>query len=615
MSLSNLIDRESMEKLEALNNKKVLEYAEDAIKLCKPASVKVITDSKEDIAYVRELAIKNGEEHKLAMKGHTYHFDGIKDQGRDKLNTRYLVSEDVNWGLNVNTIDKKTGVAEVRSFLDGNMKGKEMLIAFFSLGPTNSAFSLRAMQITDSAYVVHSETILYRSGYEEFKRLKGSDSFFFFIHSAGELENGVTKNIDRRRMYMDLEENIVYSVNNQYAGNSVGLKKLSFRLAIQKANSEDWLAEHMFIMGVHGKPERVTYFAGAFPSACGKTSTAMLPGQTIVGDDIAYIRKTNGEVRAVNVENGIFGIIQDVNPKDDPLIYEALTKPREVIFSNVLVNEGRPYWLGMGMEPPEEGINYAGQWKKGMKDSDGKEVNYAHKNARYTIRINELANADDKLQDPDGVQIKAIVYGGRDSDTTVPVAESLTWSHGVMMGATVESETTAATIGKEGVRQHDPMANRDFISIPLGKYIGNHIKFVENLKEEPTIYATNYFIKDENGKYLNDKLDKKVWILWAEGRVNGEFGAIETPVGRIPKYEDLKDLFIKHLDKVYTKEDYVKQFSIRAKKYLEKMDRMLMFYRTVEVPGELVSEIEAQVKRLEDAREKFGDVILPDKFA
>ncbi len=614
MSLSKLLDKESLEKLQALNNKKVLEYVEDSIKLCKPASVKVITDSKEDIAYVRELAIKNGEEHKLAMEGHTYHFDGIKDQGRDKLNTKYLVSEDVDWGLNVNTIDKKTGVAEVRSFLDGNMKGKEMLIAFFSLGPTNSPFSLRAMQITDSAYVVHSETILYRSGYEEFKRLKGSDDFFFFIHSAGELENGVTKNVDKRRMYMDLEENIVYSVNNQYAGNSVGLKKLSFRLAIQKANNEDWLAEHMFIMGAHGKPGRVTYFAGAFPSACGKTSTAMLPGQTIVGDDIAYIKKINGEVRAVNVENGIFGIIQDVNPKDDPLIYEALTTPREVIFSNVLVSDGNPYWLGMGMEPPEEGINYAGKWKKGMKDSEGKEIKHAHKNARYTIRINELANADDKLQDPNGVEIKAIVYGGRDSDTTVPVAESLTWSHGVMMGATVESETTAATIGKEGVRQHDPMANRDFISVPLGKYLGNHLKFVEDLKEEPTIYATNYFIKGEDGKYLNDKLDKKVWILWAEGRVNGEFDAIETPIGKIPKYEDLKDLFVKHLDKGYTKEDYVKQFSIRAKKYLEKMDRMLKFYRSVDVPAELVSEIEAQVKRLEAAREKFGDVISPDKF-
>lgn len=197
--------------------------------------------------------------------------------------------------------------------------------------------------------------------------MQGSSDFFYFLHSAGELNEGKTVNIDKRRIYIDLTENRVYTVNNQYAGNSVGLKKLAFRLAIQKANREDWLAEHMFLMGVHGKPGRVTYFAGAFPSACGKTSTAMLPGQTIVGDDIAYLRNINGRLKAVNVEKGIFGIIQDVNPSDDPLIYEALTTPREVIFSNVLVHDGKPYWLGMGQEVPDSGINYSGEWYKGKK--------------------------------------------------------------------------------------------------------------------------------------------------------------------------------------------------------------------------------------------------------
>ena len=378
------------------------------------------------------------------------------------------------------------------------MEGKEVLVAFFCLGPTNSPFSMRAMQITDSAYVVHSETILYRPGYEEFKRLQGSDDFFYFLHSAGELEDGKTVNIDKRRIFIDLVENRVYTVNNQYAGNSVGLKKLAFRLAIQKANREDWLAEHMFLMGVHGKPGRVTYFAGAFPSACGKTSTAMLPGQTIVGDDIAYLRNINGKLKAVNVEKGIFGIIQDVNPYDDPLIYDALTT-REVIFSNVLVNDGKPYWLGMGQEAPESGINFSGEWYKGKKDEKGKEINYAHKNARYTIALKELGNADENLDNPDGVHVQAIVYGGRDSDTTVPIAESLDWEHGVFVGATVESETTAATLGAEGVRHHDPMANLDFIVLHLGKYIENHLKFGKSLDQAPTVYATNYFLKDENG--------------------------------------------------------------------------------------------------------------------
>lgn len=608
------MDNISRAKLEALNNPKVMEYVEEAIKLCRPAKVTVITDSEEDNNYIRELALKNKEETPLNLEGHTVHFDSPLDQARDKANTKYLLSKEVDWGLNINYILKDEGLPEIRSFLDGIMEGKEMLISFFCLGPTNSPFSLPAMQITDSAYVTHSEKILYRSGYEEFKRLEGSDDFFYFLHSAGRLVNNVTADIDKRRIYIDLEENRVYTVNNQYAGNSVGLKKLAFRLAIQKAQREGWLAEHMFLMGVKGKPGRTTYFTGAFPSACGKTSTAMLPGQSIVGDDIAYLRKIDGQIRAVNVEKGIFGIIQDVNPTDDPLIYEALTTPREVIFSNVLVNEGTPYWLGMGQEPPAKGINFSGEWYKGKKDEKGNEIPFASKNARYTIAISELDNADPNLNEPQGVPVKAIVYGGRDSYTTVPVAESLTWEHGVFLGATVESETTAATIGKEGVRTHDPMANKDFISVPLATYLENHIKFASGLKEVPTIFATNYFLKNHEGKYLNGKLDKLIWILWAEGRVNGDYEALETPIGRIPKYADLKALFKEHLDYDYTEKEYNEQFSIRIAKYLEKMDRMTKAFSHIKLPEAFAAEMEAQIKRLEEAKATYGDIATPDKF-
>ncbi len=609
-----LINEESRKKLEQLGNKKVMDYLNEAIELCKPAKVSVITDAEEDIAYIRELALKNGEEAKLEMKGHTIHFDGIYDQGRDKINTRYLVSEKVDWGMEVNSMLQAEGVAEVTDIMKGIMEGREMLVSFFCLGPTNSSFSIRAMQITDSAYVTHSEEILYRTGFEEFKRLKGSDDFLFFLHSAGKLEDGKTVNVDKRRIFIDLVDNRVYTVNNQYAGNSVGLKKLAFRLAIQKANNQDWLAEHMFLMGVHGKPGRITYFAGAFPSACGKTSTAMIPGQTIVGDDIAYLRNINGKMQGVNVEKGIFGIIQDVNPGDDPLIYEALTTPREIIFSNVLINNKKPYWLGMGMEAPDEGENFSGHWYKGKKDREGKEIIYAHKNARYTIAINELKNADEKINDPAGVKVQAIVYGGRDSDTTVPIAESLNWSHGVFVGATVESETTAATIGKEGVRHHDPMANLDFVSVPLGKYVENHLDFGVKLSKAPTIYATNYFLKDRNGKYMNSKLDKKIWILWADGRVNGEYDALKTPVGMIPKYEDLKALFKKYLNREYSMEEYIDQFSIRTDKYLEKMERMEKIFSRLQMPEAFTREMKMQIDRLKDASKIFGSLISPLKF-
>ncbi len=604
-----------LQKLEELNNQHVIKVVEEAIQLCKPTKVTVITDSKEDINYVRELSLINGEERKLKMEGHTIHFDGYYDQGIDKANTRYLLSKDVDWGIKVNSIEKDKGLKEIYSFLDGSMAGKEMLIRFFSLGPANSIFSLKALQITDSAYVAHSEDLLYRQGYEEFKKLNGSSDFFFFLHSAGRLENKVSVDIDKRRIYIDLEENKVYSVNNQYAGNSLGLKKLAFRLAIKKANEEGWLAEHMFIMGVHGPGSRVTYFTGAYPSACGKTSTAMIPGQTVVGDDIAYLKKINGVIRAVNMESGIFGIIHSVNSENDPVIYQALTTPGEVIFSNVLIDNGVPYWGGMKKDIPNKGINFSGEWFEGKKDKQGKEIPCSHKNARYTLKLNELKNIDSKANDPGGVPVKAIFYGGRDSDTTIPIVESLTWAHGVFLGATVESETTAATLGARGVRKYNPMANLDFISVPLGTYIENHLKFTKDLKVIPKIYATNYFLKDETGKYLNGKMDKRVWLLWAEGRVYDEYEAIETPVGLIPKYEDLKKLFIRELNKDYTRIEYIQQFSLRVTKYLEKTERMSKIFENIQVPAAFSEELKAQTERLKLAKTKYGeDIISPFKF-
>jgi phosphoenolpyruvate carboxykinase (GTP) len=325
-----------------------------------------------------------------------------------------------------------------------------------------------------------------------------------------------------------------------------------------------------------------------------------------------------GYARAVNIESGVFGIIRDVNPKDDPLIYEALTTPRELIFSNVLSSNGRPYWLGMGVEEneyPTTGINHSGKWWKGKKDGEGNEISLAHPNARYTIRLKELENVDPHLDDPEGIVINGIFYGGRDSDTNVPVIESLNWEHGVYMGATIESETTSATLGKRGIRKHNPMAMMDFMVVPLGLYIKNHIKFGKKLKRVPRIFATNYFLKHE-GEYANDIMDKLVWVIWAEGRVNEEYKAIRTPVGYIPYYNDLKQLFKILLKKEYDKEDYIVQFSIRLDKYLEKIIRMEEIYRKeTETPKEFLQTHNQIKKELTKLKEKTRESILhPDYF-
>jgi len=613
------ISKEDQAKLDSLKNPKVMRVVDEAITLMKPEKVMVFDDSPEDIARVRQLALDHREEMKLATQGHTIHYDSYFDQARDKQRTATLLPAGQKLSRGLNVVERESGLKEILEIMDGVMQGKTMIVRFFCLGPTNSRFSIRALQITDSFYVAHSEDILYRQGYEEFKRLQDKDDFFYFWHSAGELdENNTSVNIDKRRIYIDPQEERVLSVNNQYAGNSLACKKLALRLAINRANHQGWLTEHMFISAFYPlEGGRKTYFSGAYPSACGKTSTAMLPGSTIVGDDIAYLREGgDGEMRGVNIERGIFGIIRDVNAKDDPLIYKALTEPKELIFSNILTTEdGKVYWLGMGddVKVPEKGRNHYGDWVKGMKDESGKEIPLAHPNARFTLRINELENVDENLENPEGVSISGIFYGGRDSDTTVPVAESLNWEHGVFIGATVESETTSATLGAVGQRKSSPMANMDFMIIPLSLYIKNHIEFGRKLKKQPKVYAMNYFLKGEDGAYLNEKTDKKVWVLWAEGRVHGEFEAIRTPIGNIPKYEDLKALFEGAFEgRTYTKDDYEVQFCIRVKRYLDKLDRMEAIFREEEgMPDEFWQVLNEQRAELESFREKYGETVSP----
>jgi len=611
--LKGQLDADNLGRLEALGNERLLRFIADAVALCQPASVKVCTDDPADIVYVRRRAIENGEEIPLATEGHTVHFDGFYDQGRDKEVTRYLLPKGAHLGPNLNCTDRRAGLSEVRGYLEGSMEGREMFVRFFCLGPTKSPFSLSCVQITDSAYVAHSEDLLYRPGYEQFKRVRG-DGFFRFLHSAGRLVGRVSADVDKKRIYIDIAEDTVYSVNTQYGGNSMGLKKLALRLAIRKADREGWLAEHMFVMGVHGPGGRVTYFAGAFPSACGKTSTAMLPGETIVGDDIAYLRVLGGEARCVNVEAGIFGIIQDVKEADDPVICKVLTAPGEVIFSNVLVHDGRPYWLGMGRPLPTEGENFSGAWHVGKIDKQGSEIPPAHKNARYTISLRALANLDPKFDDPRGVPVGGILYGGRDSDTSVPVQQSFDWVHGVItMGASLESETTSATLGAEGVRSFNLMSNLDFLAIPLGTYIHNNLNFARGLKAPPPIFAVNYFLRGKDGRYLTGMRDKAVWMKWMERRVHGDLEAIRGPTGLLPRFEDLERLFREVLGKPYSREAYVEQFTIRVPENLAKLDRIEKIYRydVSETPSVVLEMLLAQRERLEALRKAKGDYVAP----
>ncbi len=622
--LMGLMDEKSYSKLTALKNDKVMEFLGTFAEHCAPASMYVCDDSKEDNLYVRKQALEKGEEFPMANSEQTIHWDGYGDQARDKKNTKFMVyKENLDRMKSLNSVEYEEGLAEIMGISKGIMKGKDVVVLFFSEGPTESPFTIPCIQFTDSWYVAHSEMILYRTAYSHFLKMKDGEkgNFFRFVHSAGELdERGCTKNLDKRRIYMDTQNNIVYSMNDQYAGNSVGLKKHSMRLAINKSGKEGWLCEHMFVMAaVDNEKKRKTYFCGAYPSACGKTSTAMIPGEQIVGDDIAYFRNINGEFRAVNVEFGMFGIIKDVNAKDDPLIFENLMKNQEVIFSNVLQGpDKKPYWLGMGVEAPAEGKNHFGNWKKGIKDDKGNEVGVAHGNARYTMRLDYLANIDKGgFEGKEGVKVEGILYGGRDSDTTVPVEESPSWKDGILLkAATLESETTSATLGAEGVRNPSPMANLDFVSYPLGEYTMNNIKFGEGVKNTPKVFSNNYFMRNKDGNFMTSKLAKKVWLHWAEGRIHGEYESYDTPTGKIPLYKDLKELFKKHLNEDFSEEDYTYLFTFRCTKWIEKLERTKAFYAKMDAntPKEIFEYWDTAIDKIRAAKEKYGDEIKPGNF-
>jgi phosphoenolpyruvate carboxykinase (GTP) len=289
----------------------------------------------------------------------------------------------------------------------------------------------------------------------------------------------------------------------------------------------------------------------------------------------------------------------------------------EIIFSNVLVKDGKPYWLGMGSELPKEGLNFSGAWFEGKKDEAGNEIPPAHKNARYAVSLKALENCDSELNNPHGVELGGVMYGGRDTKAYVPVQQSFDWEHGIIAyGASLETETTFATVGEEGIPEINMMSIQDFISIPLGQNIRNNLEFGRKLQKAPVVFGVNYFLKDKEGKFVNAIQDKHVWIKWMELRVHGEVEAMRTPTGYLPKYEDLRRLFNKVLNKDYKMEDYVKQFTIRVPENLGKIERVQRFYQenVSDTPLELFGILYMQRGRLLQAKASFGDYISPEKF-
>ena len=621
-------DRENYVKLMMIKNTDALLKIANAAAMMQPDAIWINSGSDADLQTVRDRAIKQGEEFPVKLASHTCHFDLPEDQGRLVSQTFYIVNENES----ISTLAKKQLRADAYNYIKENMtgimKGKVMTVSFWNRGPVGAKASIPAIMITDSFYVVHSGNILYPQVFDAFdNEVKRAGLFFTNCHSMGAFKS---EDIPRARIYMDRSWQTTFSMFCTYAGNTLMLKKGNHRFAVDHCTYNrigNELSEHMFITGLTGPGGRKTFMAGAAPSGCGKTTTAMV-GTDFIGDDLAQMWIENdGTLRAVNPEIGIFGILKDVNREGDKYLMEVLRgdKAAEVIFSNVLIEEdGTPRWTGDGDQLPEKGKNWLGEWTPDTLDSNGKKVPVSHANSRCTLSCSDIENYNqEKGTDPAGVPVKVITYSGRDSDTMPPVWVALNPDHGVAIGASILSAATATEVGAAGVNRQ-PWANAPFTPGPLADYMDAQFKFFnsEALSEKPIMAGLNYFLTHgarggdpADTRLLGEKRDVKAWLTWLERRAHHEVQAIRTPIGFIPLYQDLKEIFSETISKVYSHELYVKQFSFYIDNIIARIDLQQLAYSKEEGCPEAIFQVYDEQKiGLLELKNTYGAVVLPDQL-
>ena len=418
------LDEANRAKLRKITTADALLKVANAIAMCKPQKVFIVSASADDVAACRAMSLEGGEECPLAMKDHTLHFDLPEDQGRMVDQTYYIANPDEEVSVLAKKMLREEALAYIRATMTGIMQGTTMLVGFYNRGPVGAQAAVPGLMISSSAYVLHSANILYRNVFEQFDaEAKRAGVFFTNVHSQG---TNRSEDIPKARIFMDRSWFTSFSMYCTYAGNTLMLKKGNHRFAVDLCTyyrRERELSEHMFITGMTRPGGRKTFFAGAAPSGCGKTTTAMV-GTDYVGDDLAQMWiAPDGTLRAVNPEIGVFAIVADLNKEGDPYLYTCMREPgTEVIWSNVLVDEHSvPHWTGNGETPPAKGRNFQGDWWPGKTDKNGKPVPISNANARATLSNTAIGNYNETIaSDPAGVPVKVITYSGRDSDTMPP---------------------------------------------------------------------------------------------------------------------------------------------------------------------------------------------------
>ena len=618
---------ENLAKIEKIKNEDALIRIANAIAIGKPKDVFVNSGSDADLAAIRKMSVDKGEEAPLAMDGHTIHYDLTAEQARIVDRTFYIANPGEEISVLANKLLRDDALAYLKDKFVGIMSGKTCMVGFFNRGPAGAKAAIPALEISSSTYVMHSGDLLYRNVYDSFDaECERAGLFLTNVHSEGTNRD---EDLPNARVLMDRSWLTTFSMFCTYAGNTLLLKKGNHRFCVDLATyfkRGEELSEHMFITGMKGPGGRTTYFAGAAPSGCGKTTTAMA-GTDFVGDDLAQMWiAPDGTMRAINPEAGIFGIVSDVNRDGDPYLMKCLREPgTEVIWSNVLIDDKKvPHWTGNGEAHPDKGFNFQGDWTKGMKNADGQEVPISHPNARCTLRCTAIENYNSEVgESSEGATVKVVTYSGRDADTMPPVWVAPNANHGVVIGASIVSKATATEVGATGVKRA-PWANAPFIPGALSDYMSAQFEFFNSPKfsdaGRPLMAGLNYFLTQEarggkGGALLGEKRDVKVWLSWLDRFAHGDAKGILTPVGFVPKYDDLKAIFKDVIGKEYSRELYDKQFSLYVDNIVARIDLQREAYgKEKNLPGTLFEVYDEQKAGLLALKKKFGAVVTPEQL-
>ena len=585
------------------NNSHVLNWIEEMKALVKPDKVVWVTEGEEQIKALKAEAVATGLMEELnpeKLPGCLLHRTKQNDVARVEARTFICTTKKEMAGPTNNWVEKDEMYARLRPLADGAMKGRTMYVVPYSMGQLGSPFAKIGIELTDSIYVVLNMEIMTRMGQPALDQLGDSSDFVKGLHCSLDVDE------EQRYIVQFPEDNTIWSLNSNYGGNVLqGKKCFALRIASWQGWKEGWMAEHMLILGIENPKGEIKYVTAAFPSACGKTNLAMLippelykeKGYKVwcVGDDIAWLRiGKDGRLWAVNPENGFFGVAPGTNAKSNPNALAATMK--NTIFTNVAHNldDNTVWWEGLDKNPPENAIDWKGNPWSGSTATE----KAAHPNSRFTAPAKNCPCVSPKFDDPEGVPISAMIFGGRRAKTAPLVYQSRDWKHGVFVGSTMASETTAAAAGAVGVVRRDPMAMLPFCGYHMADYFQHWLDMGEKLGDKaPKIFNVNWFRTDDEGKFIwpgfGDNMRVLMWIL---GRCDGTAEAEETAIGFEPRPDDIE---LEGLD--IDRETLAGLLSVDKDLWKTEAEGIREFYKKFEdkLPKELMAELEKLEKNLE----------------